>query len=337
MLIFAFYSSNMSRYLLFTFLTIILLASCNRPKQSQDDKSAKNIGILRYEVDLFNIDTNSFEDGLRKILPDYQIFLGDDMPDQNGINQLKGFVTDPLIRETYAYTIKQFPDVQWLYDEFEKGFRILSNKMPGITIPQVYTYISGFDIQMPVKYADSTLIIGLDLYLGKDFDTYKELGYPMYIIDRLTPDHILPDAFREIAWAYLPQTQSNTLLDAMIEQGKLIYFTELMLPATKKETLIKYTPAQLNWVIANEQNLWTFIIDNQLLYSSDPKALTTFMTDGPFTQGFSSESPSRMGHWIGWQIIKKYMQKNNIPLKDLLEETDSQKILQQSGYKPSRV
>ncbi|HLN52870.1 MAG TPA: DUF2268 domain-containing putative Zn-dependent protease [Lentimicrobium sp.] len=327
----------MSRLFLYSFIGVLFITSCKSSIKPNEDSSGTQNGIRRYEVDLFNIDTNSFEEGLRKILPDYKVFLGQTMPDKSGIGQLKEFVTDPLIRETYAFTMKQYPDVQWLNEAFDKGFVLLKKEMPAFVVPQVYTYISGFDIQMPVKYSDSALIIGLDLYLGKDFYLDKKLGYPLYITNRLEREFILPDSFKEIAWAHLPELQSATLLDAMIEQGKLIYFTELLLPDSKANTLIKYTPQQLDWVVSNEQNLWTFIIDNQLLYSSDPKAITMFMTDGPFTSGFSEESPSRTGHWIGWQIVRKYMQNNDVSLEDLLKDTDSQKILQQSGYKPARV
>lgn len=327
----------MSRYFLFSLLIILFIASCKPKVSPSNEKSGFSKGIHRYEVDLFNIDTNSFEEGLMKIFPEYKVFLGSEIPDSKGIELLKSFVTDPMIRETYSYTMKQFPDLQWLNESFDKGFLLLKKEMPNIPRPQLYTYISGFDIQMPVKYNDSALIIGLDLYLGKDYEDYKNLGYPLYIIDRLDREHIVPDSFKEIAWAHLPDTPSSTLLDAMIEQGKIIYFTELMLPDTKPNILLKFTQEQFDWVINNEQNLWTFIIDNQLLYSSDPKALTTFMTDGPFTSGFSEESPSRTGHWIGWQIVKQYMQNNDVSLEELLNETDSQKILQQSGYKPARV
>ncbi len=327
----------MNRFLIVALIGIFAFTSCKSGMEKNDATDSGN-GIKRYEVDLFSIDTNSFESGLKKIFPKYKIFLGDQMPDNSGIEQLKLFVTDPLIRETYAYTMQQYPDLQWLNTSFDKAFAIMKKEMPEIKTPKVYTYISGFDIQMPIKYSDSALIIGLDLYLGKDYSAYKNtLGYPLYIINRLERNYILPDAFREIAWAHLPDAQPSTLLDAMIEQGKIIYFTELMLPDSKPAELIKYTNEQLSWILSNEQNMWTFIIDNQLLYSADPKAMTMFMTDGPFTSGFSEKSPSRTGYWIGWQIVKNYMERNDVPLSDLLKETDSQKILEQSGYKPAKV
>lgn len=321
-----------------TILIISILAvSCNRDtKSSQVNKETRG-EIRRYEVALFNIDTNRFEQGIAKIHPRFQVFLGETIPDEYGIQQLKDFVTDPMIRSTYNFTMKRFPDLDWLTEGLNTGFRIYKDEFPEKKIPQVYTYVSGYDIQMPIKYGDSVLIIGLDLYLGSDYQPYREMGYPVYITQRLTPDHILPDCFKEIGWASIPESKSATLLDAMIEQGKSIYFAEVMLPDEKTERLVKYTPEELQWVISNEKELWSFIIENQLIYSTDAKAITTFMTDGPFTSGFSDESPARTGHWLGWQIVRNYMSNNDVTLKELLQETDSQKILEQSGYKPGRI
>lgn len=316
----------------------ILAISCNRDTKSDQNSKETTGEIRRYEVALFSIDTNRFEEGLEEIHPDFKIFLGETMPDEYGIQQLKGFVSDPLNRSTYNYTMKRFPDLGWLNEEIIKAFRIFKKEFPDKILPQVYTYVSGFDIQMPIKYGDSALIIGLDLYLGSDYEPYREMGYPLYITQRLTADHILSDCFKEIGWANIPETKTAaTLLDAMIEQGKSIYFAEVMLPEEKNERLIKYTTEELEWVISNEKNLWSFIIENQLLYSTDAKSITTFMTDGPFTAGFSDESPARTGHWLGWQIVRNYMQKNDVTLNELLQDTDSQKILEQSGYKPGRM
>ncbi len=317
-------------------LLSIFLFSCNTKNRNQSESESSG-SISRYEVDLFNIDTTKFEEGIKKIHSRYKVFLGEEMPEKYGIQQLKDFVSDPEIRETYNYTLEQFPDLQWLNEDFTEAFAIFSSKMPGKKVPNVYTYISGFDIRMPIKYSDSALIIGLDLYLGKDYQPYVQMGLPVYIINRLSKEYILSDCFKEIGWAYIPQKENVTLLDAMIEQGKTLYFAEVMLPDEKKEIIIKYTEKEMYWVESNESHLWSFIIENQLLYSSDPKAFTMFMTDGPFTAGFSNESPARTGHWIGWRIIKKYMENNNVSLPDLLNETDSQKILEKSGYKPAKV
>lgn len=318
-------------------LMAVSLIACNNKNNSQTGSENTSGNIKRYEVALFSIDTNNFEKGVTDIHPDFKVFLGNEVPDAYGMQQLKDFVTDPQIREIYDYTIKQFPDVQWLDEGFSKAFNNLKKEYPDKVVPQVYTYVSGFDIQMPIKYSDSALIIGLDLYLGPDYAEYPTLGYPKYIIEKLSKEYILPDSFKEIGWSLLPDSQPVTVLDNMIEQGKIIYFAEAMLADAEPGHLMKYTNEQIEWVTANAGNIWSFIIENQLLYSSDAKAISMFMTDGPFTSGFAEDSPSRTGHWLGWQIVRSYMQNQNVTLQELMKDRDAQKILQQSGFKPSKI
>nr|NQU94238.1 gliding motility lipoprotein GldB [Bacteroidota bacterium] len=75
----------------------------------------------------------------------------------------------------------------------------------------------------------------------------------------------------------------------------------------------------------------------ELLYASDSETIRKLFTDGPFTHSFSSESPARIGEWIGWQIIRAYMNNNpDVTLNAMFEEVDAQKILEESGYRPKR-
>jgi hypothetical protein len=59
------------------------------------------------------------------------------------------------------------------------------------------------------------------------------------------------------------------------------------------------------------------------------------MNDAPFTATISQESPGRLGTWVGWQIIKSYMDENtDVSLQQLMKTTDYQLILNKSGYQP---
>ena len=70
-------------------------------------------------------------------------------------------------------------------------------------------------------------------------------------------------------------------------------------------------------------------------YTKENNKILKYMGETPFTQGFPEGSPGRVGHWTGWQIIKKYMKNNpSITIKELMQEKDAQKILNLSKYKP---
>ena len=72
-----------------------------------------------------------------------------------------------------------------------------------------------------------------------------------------------------------------------------------------------------------------------MLYSKETASIIKFMGESPFIQGFPEGSPGRVGHYVGWQIVKAYMEKNpNTTIQELMQEQDAQRILTKSKYKP---
>jgi hypothetical protein len=62
-----------------------------------------------------------------------------------------------------------------------------------------------------------------------------------------------------------------------------------------------------------------------------------YTSDGPFTSVLSKQAPARIGHWVGWQIIRQYMNNNpDVSLEQLMQENDAQAILKKSKYKPRK-
>jgi uncharacterized protein YjaZ len=71
------------------------------------------------------------------------------------------------------------------------------------------------------------------------------------------------------------------------------------------------------------------------LFKTESMVRVSYLNNGPFTAEISQESPGRLGVWVGWQIVDSYMRNNeNVSIKQLIDEGDAQKILEQSFYKP---
>lgn len=324
---------------------LMLLAACSGDrtgKQTTRDDATESYSdegfhIRRYEKLLFGGGDTDFAQRIEDNARWFPVFLGDGDVGSEGLAQLKEFVSDPENKAAYEAVVKQYPDLKWMEKELEDAFAILTKEIAGSIAPVTYTYVSGYDFHMPVKYADSVLIIALDMYLGQNYETYNLMGIPLYISQRYTRDHIVPDVMKEIGMTLIPEKKdAYTLLDAMIEQGKTLFFTDVMLKKSADRFKIGFTQPQLDWCIQNESNLWQFIIENELLYKTDSKAMSMFMVDGPFTSSFSQDSPARTGAWLGWQIVRAYMKKNDVPLSRLLSNINSQEILEKSGYKPRK-
>ena len=84
-----------------------------------------------------------------------------------------------------------------------------------------------------------------------------------------------------------------------------------------------------------EKNIWSYFAEKNRLYENSLQTVRELTTEGPFTGAISKECPPRIAMWIGWQIIKSYMKNNkDATLEQLMAETDAQKILSKSKYRP---
>ncbi len=334
-------------------LTVILSAiflnscnSCNRDKdkkhsikksQLKEIQEQIKISVERYEQDLFKIRKENFEEDLLVVQKKYPFFLEGDLKDVRNQKQLWDYINDPLIKEVYLQTQKVFPDLNELTKNLHESMSYYKTYFPNENIPRICTYVSGFDYELPIKYMDSLLIVAMDMYLGTNSKYYDQLGIPKYVSFHYNPEFIVPDCFKEIAYRHLPNPKTRiTLLDYMIFEGKKLYFTECMMPDVPDSLIIGYPKSKIEWAQANEGNIWAYLIENNLLYSKDNKAIVKFINDAPFTSVFAKESPGRIGMWVGWQIVRSYMSANDVLLPDMMKDGDFRAILEKSKYKPKK-
>jgi hypothetical protein len=325
-------------YLFSILFMVLLLPACHHTKKQtvNTDRNIEQIVIHPYGEDLFALDPLNLEPGLDSLKDEYSFFLGNEIDTQKAL-QIRDFIMDPLNRDLAEKCAEKYHDIAFLESGLAKLFKECENNFPGFRYPEVYTYVSGLMYEMPVQYLDSVMIIGLDMFLGRDYEPYRAVGLPGYMTRRMEKEDILPDCAKQVAIYHLPMAgEPKTLLDNMILEGKVLYALDLLLPGTPDSLKIGYTSAQMEWCRDNEKNIWRMMIDKELLYSSDPKIISRFMQDGPFTAGFPDGAPAMLGKFIGWQIVKSYMDKHDVSLSELFNATDSQIILNNSGYKPKK-
>lgn len=327
-------------FLLFLAVLTSLTWGCQEKKSVPDISkiNIESVHIKRYDQALFKIDPDTMRKGLDDLYPSFSFFLGDNYTDTLNLVRISNFLDDPMIRDLEVKTNEVYPSLSGLEGQLTDAFRFWKYYYPEDTIPEVYSYISGLYYEAPIEYYDSVLIISLDLYLGQDFEPYRAIGLPHYMVQRMTPEFIVPDCMKQIGMAVIPPNlPERTLLDQMVLQGKLLYFLDLVLPGTPDTLKSGFTSKQEQWCLRNEGSVWALMIDKDLLFSPDPFVIDKFIQDAPFTSGLPEESPGMIGKWIGWRIIRAFMKENpGIDIHDLFALKDSQEILSRSKYKPER-
>lgn len=336
---------NFSTPKIITVLFIALISfSCeNNPLDIDVSNVEIELKVSRFENELFNNSSELTDEKIDQLQKGYGAFFQDFT--RNVINiglsndpdfsyQLNSFVQDTDIKKLQNDVVQLYTDFTPYQSELENAFKHYKYYFPKKTIPQIITYISGFNYAITTD--ENYLGIGLDMFLGADYKAYPQLGIPKYKGNYMKKECLVTGAMTGwIATEFELMEAQADLLTEMIHQGKILYLLDALMPVTDITLKISYTKSQMAWCENNEEQIWFYFIDNNLLFTKDTKEILKYMGEAPFTQGFPEGSPGRVGHWLGWQIVKAYMDKKpNTSIGSLMNETDAQKILNQSKYKP---
>jgi len=304
------------------------------------------IEIRRLEEDLFSSDPASIslmKDSLRSKYGTFlQLFAyvinAGNLNDSTAFNRVIDFATDRFNYEVYESVIKKYPDLSYYEEEFKKAWANYRYYFPDSVIPRMYTFISGFNSSVIV--GDSVLATGLDRYLGAGHRYYTELGIYNYLTLKMVPEKIVPDAMYAWAKAGWPDSSkdlSGDLLSTMIYEGKLHYFTKCMLYDYPDSVLFGFTSDQMMFCNNNEYRMWEYLIEYDMLFSTDMMLIRKLTGEAPFTTYFTSESPGRACVWMGFRIIESYMKNNrDIELSQLMTDNNYRRILEEAKYNPPK-
>jgi gliding motility-associated lipoprotein GldB len=320
---------SMKQYFWLPLVFALFFVSCD--KKSKVEKAVEEIPM---KVDVDRFDKAFFQtkpEDLQDLKSRYPFFFPPGNDDQVWIEKMQ----NPQWRELYAEVEKQYGDFGGQTQKIEELFKHIKYYFPKTKIPKIYTVISEMDYQNKVIYANNMLIISLELYLGKDHKFYQ---FPEYLKQNFTESQIVPDIAHTFALGQIPPPQENTFLSQMIYAGKELYLKDLLLPETSDADKIGYKPEQITWCKENEGYMWRYFIENKMLYDTDQKLIPRFIAPAPFSKFYleiDNESPGRVGCWIGWQMVRSYMENNEVSLQQLLR-TDAKEIFEKSKYKPKK-
>lgn len=298
-----------------------------------------DIEVMRYDKAFFEVDTNDFANGISALSSDYGLFLDGDLTDPEVLQYLRDFATDPFARMLQQKAEAKYPSDESIAKLVGDVVARINHYCPEMPISgRVYTCVLGLDqMQMasPVFFDnDDNLIISLDYYLDND-DVYGQVGVPQYRSLRTYGGFIARDVALGYYDTYLRgDSDQGNLLEEMVKEGKALFFVEAVNPDMPDTVLMGYTSQQLAWLNDAEADVWRDIVGGNRLYSSQRELFMMMLNDGPFTQQYSYDAPSRIGEYIGLQIVRSYMNRNDVGLRDLLDDGDLQGVFNESGYRP---
>ncbi len=312
------------------FTLMFAIVSCE--KKSKVEKAVEEIPV---EVKVVRFDKAFFEskpEELTNLKAEYPFFFPDGNDDKVWIEKMQNKDWQAL----YSEVQKKYGNFSKQTTEIEDLFKHIKYYFPTVITPTIYTVIGEMDYNNKAIYANDKLIIALELYLGKGHEFYT---FPEYIEQNFEERQMMPDVVSSFAMRTIPAPNEKSLLSEMIYYGKELYLKDILLPNYTDAERIGYLPEQITWCQENESYIWRFFVDENLLYSSDSKLANRFINLAPFSKFYleiDNESPGRIGQWIGWQIVRSYMENNPKTTVADLFKMDARELFEKSKYKPKK-
>lgn len=309
----------------------MLMAGCN--------SRGEEVHFSRFEQLLFDTPVDQLQQEMLNHREEYTselIFFYPEEPEFMEMTQ--GFVTDPVMRDIYRITDSLYHDLSDVERDLGRALARAYELCPNMGhVEHFYTMVTGdFDNYLFRVFSNGyDICVGLDMYALGTMERYQYFGMPNYIVRTLRREYIVPDCMFTLANLNIATPDGEkTLLDHAIADGKKLYFLEKTMPGIADTVMLRYTDAQLDWMEHNVANVWAWLIQNKMLYSTDQTVYQNYLGEAPHTNAFGNESAPRTVSYIGWQIVRRYMKKSGATMQELFDEANSQKILTESGWRP---
>ena len=319
--------------LLFVFL---FLNGCSEdPCRYHPDVELSEVKIVvnRLEKELFNSqdisDVKMFLQNHREMATG--IFHLNEYPDEEVLAEsIFGLVQNEFIDTLYREANEAFE--QLLFEEkMNTSLGLLKYYFPEMVVPKIQTIVSGLynDLAISKDY----IIIGLDFFIGEKA-SYRPKDVPRYILRRYEAKYMIPTILKFFIADFCSSGDEETLLSEMIDYGKIYYLLGSIMPCTPDDLILGFTPKEIRDVYVYQELIWSRIIEKEWLYVTDEFTKKKILGERPKTIELGNECPGRVGAWIGWQIVKHYMDETGSTMQELMNNRNHHEIFVKSKYKP---
>ena len=330
----------------------MILTSCqNEITEPVPDVSAfdPKFDFNRFDQELFALDTLKLDAELRSLEDKYPAFsslyftnvlLMD--PNERS-NEVQNFLGDKRIQHIQDTTEQIIGDLDEVREELYKAFQFYLHYFPESQLPNIYTFISEYAFQSFI-FQDTEgrdgIGAGLDMFLGNDYP-YRNIipnnpAFSEYLTRSFNKEHMAKKIIETLIDDRVGESTGNTLLDKMIHNGKKIYILDKIMPFVSDTVIMEYSQKQLDWCENNEEEMWVYLFSENLFYSTDLQKINKLVNPSPHSSGMPPQAPGRTANYIGWQIVKAYMNRQPQSMDQLIKQFNSQEILEASKYRGRR-
>ena len=312
---------------IFCLISIFLGCSDKKKVNPEIEKIPLKIKFDRFDLKFASIEKKEFQNFKKK----YNYLFPSQFSDSVWLKRKNDTIQIMLQNEVN----KIFPTLSNIEKETESIYKHLIYNFPSIKVPKFLTLINNVDYQNKVIFSDTIVLISLDTFLGSKNAIYN--GIPNYIKNDMDKNRFGSILVDKIASSIIKSPSSRFFLNRIIYKGKILLLKDFVIPLSSDEIKIGYSNEQINWSKQNEEYIWKYFIENELLFKTDDDLIDRFITPAPFSKFYleiDNESPGKIGQWIGWQILRSFRKKNpTLKISEILK-LSYEEIFKEANYKP---
>jgi len=321
-----------------------ILFACTSDRHSVDVSAVNyNAEFLRLDRAVFetpdHFDNREFamlEKQFGTFLPVYFTSIMQMPPPDNPMlpDFLTRFTEDAIWQKLQTDIEMAYPDLAAQEEQLGNALKSYAVHFDEDSLPRLVAYNSGFNVG--IYPSEQWLGVGLEWYLSPENDVVKKLPpdlFPQYKRDKMKPEYLAVNALKGYLFFKHQELSGEDMLANLVFNGKILYIAKVLMEVTDAD-LLNYTSPQLEWAEDSEYAIWTYLLENDLVFSTDLRQINKMMNDGPFTPGMPPESPGGVGNWLGLQMVEAFMEENDkLTLQELIK-ADKRRILEH--YKPGK-
>jgi gliding motility-associated lipoprotein GldB len=332
--------------LLLTTTTIML--SCNEKtsnlpeketveiKSDEFEKAKVEVKIERLEREMFNFkskaDVIAFLNKHPRFVKEY-FEIPNAASEAPFVSQLFEMYTNPELKKFYQDNEKFYGDFSEQKAQMNEMFSYLKYYYPDYYVPTINTVVTGFRFDQDFSFSDSLIVVSIDYFLGPK-GRYRPQFFD-YMLRRYDKPYMVPMMGLAVSAKFNEfDPKDETLISEMIHYGKAHYFLERIMPELPDSLNIQYSSQDMMDVDQNVDVIWGHFIEKKILFETNNKTKQRYVGETPKVVVIGDKCPGRVGRWLGWQIVRKYMRENpSVTLQELMKDKDAQGIFKKSKFK----
>ena len=322
----------MIRFFIFTSILLLFIGCNSNPLDINVDNQDVKIEFIHLDSLLFNSDAKkrlAAHHTMQQLIPDvYEYNLAYCLKFKGSTDSIfntsiQQFYSDPYIRQLELRLNQKFNKLSKYKAGITNGFQHLNYHFPTGKMPKAVVFMNSL-FTANAFCTEREIGIGLERYLPMNTDVIRQLPpdqFYTWIKEGFNEAFIVRDAMCSwIMTHYVPEVKGN-LIENCINWGKILYLTKAALPTASDAQILRYSEKDFAWSQENESQLWNYLVKEKLLFKNDERMIRNLITEGPFSAGLHEEGPDRLGQFLGYRIVQKYMEIEKISVSELVNKS----------------